>query len=60
MHVLKDYRDADQVASDFGDVGICGRGLVRWSAIALASLALAGCSYVPDELNPVEWTSAVD
>jgi len=57
MHVLKDYRDADQVVSDIGEKG---RSLVKWSAIALASLALAGCSYVPDELNPVEWARAVD
>ena len=60
MHVFKDYRDADQVVSDIGDIGICGRSLVKWSAIALASVALAACSYVPDELNPVEWASAVD
>lgn len=57
MHVLKDYRDADQVVPDMGGMR---RGLVKWSAIALASVALAGCSYVPDELNPVEWVSAVD
>lgn len=60
MHVLKDYRDADQVVSDIGGIRIGGRSLVKWSAIAFASLALAGCSYVPDELNPVEWASAVD
>ena len=57
MHVLRDYRDADQVV--LGPVGL-GRGLIKWSAIALASVALAGCSMVPDELNPVEWASAVD